>query len=443
VALLAIAAVASAVVLARRVEVGTHQWDATPLAFVSVRADLDQPVVLREVRRLTDFLRAQPGVANAWSVADLFASVEVEGEEASRIPDHPDQVRRVLVQARADPAVRLELSADHREALVGIRFEDEAPGDRLDLADRLGYYLATDLRASLLPVDLRSPGVSPVTRAVARGLLASDTAERVARICARSGRTLTPAEAQSVERVARQTALLPAADPGRLAADLAADARDFARAYALPLRPAEQERLASQLAALPDDAGVAEVRAVLAGVYGGRLSGAVLDATAGVVERRIAGVRRRHTARINFKEMLYGADLPTEGVLADEVRAATLEGMGPVVGIPLARAGAAAFAIDAAAVGGAVHDRLLSDTWQASLRGGVTAAVVALALLLLLAGGGRGLAWLPVALAPFAVALLPAALLREPLGLWSLSFLAGALAGGAVMATSQADRRRT
>src|SRR5213076_1673897 len=94
VALLAIAAVASAAALARRVEVGTHQWDASPLAFVSVRADLDQPVVLREVRRLTDFVRAQPGVVNAWSVADLFASVEVEGEEASRVPDQADLVRR-------------------------------------------------------------------------------------------------------------------------------------------------------------------------------------------------------------------------------------------------------------------------------------------------------------------------------------------------------------
>ena len=91
--------------------------------FVSVRGELDEPVVLREIRRVTDHLREQPGVANAWSVADLFMGVTLEGDEASRIPDDPEQVRRILVQARTDPAVRLELAGDHREALIAVRFD--------------------------------------------------------------------------------------------------------------------------------------------------------------------------------------------------------------------------------------------------------------------------------------------------------------------------------
>ena len=72
-------------------------------------------------------------------------------------------------------------------------------------------------------------------------------------------------------------------------------------------------------------AAAGQVRALVASVYGPRLPAEMLNATAGALARRLVAVQRRHTARIDFKEMLYGANLPTEGVLADEVRSATLE----------------------------------------------------------------------------------------------------------------------
>ena len=74
-----------------RLRVATRQWSAAPLFFVSVRADIDEPVVMRELRRLTDYLRAQPGVTNAWSIADLFMGVTFEGGEAARIPDEAER----------------------------------------------------------------------------------------------------------------------------------------------------------------------------------------------------------------------------------------------------------------------------------------------------------------------------------------------------------------
>ena len=70
--------VGAGLVLLPSLRVGTRQWAAAPMFFVSVRAEMDEPVVLREVRRVTDELRDQPGVANAWSVADLFAGVTLE-----------------------------------------------------------------------------------------------------------------------------------------------------------------------------------------------------------------------------------------------------------------------------------------------------------------------------------------------------------------------------
>jgi hypothetical protein len=441
--LLALAPIGTFAVLAPRLRVGTHQWSATPVAFVDVRGDFDAPVVLREVQRLVEFLRAQPGVAGAWSAADLFAGVEVEGQEASRIPPDPEDVRQVLVQARTDPAVALELAADHREGLVVARFDEEAETstDRLDLARRLATYVEAELRPWLVAVDLGAPELPLVTRGVAKGLLATDTSARVLRVCARSGRPLSTTEALAVERVARQVAAIPTADPGRLRAELADDARDFVTHDPVPLHATLQARLVDELVALPDDATVADVSGVLASTYGARLSERALADTAAILARRMAAVRWRHTARINFHEMLYGADLPTDGVLADEVRSATLEGMGPIVGIPVAPGNPGALHVDAALFGGAANDHALSDVWLEGLRVGASVAVLLWALILAVVGGLGGLAWLPVALAPASAAALPAALIREPLGLWSLSLLAGALAAGAVVATAFAARR--
>jgi hypothetical protein len=429
-------------VLAPGLRVGTHQWSESPLLFVSVRADLDQPIVLRELARLTEFVRAQPGVVSAWSVADLFLGVDLAAEEASRVPPDADDVRKLLVQARTDPAVALELSADHREALVGIRFENEGPTDRLDLTDRLALYFVAELRASLLRVDLRAPNVPLVTRGVAKGLLASDTRERVLSICARSGRPLSAAQALAVERVSRQTAAIPTAEPARLTAELAASAQDFVARNPVVLHPSAAARLVQEIVTLPDDATVGDVSARLAAAYEGRLSERVRADTADILWRRLRDVRWRHTASINIHEMLTGAELPSEGVLAEEVRSATLEGMGPVVGIPVAPNNPAAYHLDVATVGGAANDRALSDAWADGLRPGALAAVLVLVAMLLLVGGARGLTWLPVALAPAAAAALPSLLLHEPVGLWSLSFFGGAWAAGAVIATALGARRR-
>src|SRR6185436_15607252 len=136
---------------------------------------------------------------NAWSVADLFMGVTFEGGEAARIPDDAEEVRRILVQARTDPAVRLELAADHREALIGIRFDNDPAVERFTIINKLDRYLATDFRRALVHVDLGSPATSPAGRLVGRGLLAQDANLRVLRICERSGRVLSPLEIEAVE----------------------------------------------------------------------------------------------------------------------------------------------------------------------------------------------------------------------------------------------------
>ncbi|HVY38967.1 MAG TPA: hypothetical protein VHM31_13575 [Polyangia bacterium] len=420
--------------LAPRVRVETRQWSAAPMFFVSVRGDLDEPVVLRELRRMTDDLRAQPGVANAWSVADLFLGITFAGKEASGIPDDPEELRRILVQARTDPAVRLELSADHREALIGVRFDDDPTVDHAAIVAHAQRYADRDLRHALARVELNSPATDPTARLVGEGLLAGDLAQRVGRICARSGRPLSPAEALSVRRTARAVALIPIADPSRLDGEIGDAVRDFARHHPFPLTEGQVERLVLGARALATGASTDDVRTVVEAVYGPRMPPAVVNATAASLARRLAALRLRHTARIDFREMLYGANLPTEGVLADEVRSATLEGMGPLVGLPVAADAPAALHLDALSIGGVPCDRALSEVWNRALRPGLIAASATIAILLVLAGGLRGVLGLPLALAPLAAATLPAALLREPIGLPMLAFFGGAFAGGAFLA---------
>jgi hypothetical protein len=431
--------------LSPRLKVGTRQWSAAPMFFVSVHGDLDEPVVLREVRRFADDLRAQPGVANAWSIADLFLGVTFEGQDASGIPDDPEELRRILVQARTDPAVRLELSADRREALIGVRFDDDPTVDRLAIVTHAERYIQRELRRALTRVDLSAPATPPVARLVGAGILADDGRDRVLRICARSGRTLNRSEALSVERVARAAALIPAADPPRLEAEVADAVRDFATHHPWPLGVPEIERLVLGASALATDPTTDEVKTVVASVYGARLPAPMLTATATALAHRIAGVQKRHTARLDFKEMLYGADLPTEGVLADEVRSATLEAMGPVVGVPVAPEVTDAFKLDAQPIGGAPNDLALSEIWNRTLRAGLVAAAGMIAIFLVLVGGPAAITALPLAFAPLAAAIAPSAILREPVGLPMISFFAGALAGGALLAliaTPSRDERR-
>lgn len=443
--LLLVLAVAVAV---PRIVLGTQLWHQTSVFFVSVRGDMDEPVVMREVRRLTEFLRSRPGVAHSWSIADLFFAVPRAGEEIPGVPDTRELMHTILTRARDDSAVHLELGPDHGEALVGVRLDAESGVDRLVVLGDLERYLGGDHRSALLRVDVSDPNTTPSLRTLGRGILAADDRERVLRICARSGRNLNPPESQAVERAARRAALMPTVDPAKLKSEVSQEVNDFLEEMAiaeshvgLP-RPSERLRLAGELAGEPVNATVTDVLTSLRGVWSDRLSVSALGAQASELRRRIAAVRRRHIARINFNDILYGADLPTEGVLSEEIRAATMEAMGPLVGIPVPRNAPGALLVDAAAIGGPACDRALSDAWRPRLGWGILIAAAVTALLLVVIGGGAALGWWPVAMAPGAALLLVPAIGVVPVGVLYLSVLAGASAGGAAFAIAFAPGRR-
>jgi hypothetical protein len=442
---LAAVLVAAAIWLAPRARIGTQQWRRTPFLFVSVRGDFERPAVLREVRRLADFLRAQPGVDSAWSVADLFFGIALGGGDVSRVPETPGAIGVLLDQARGDPAVALELAPDHREGLVIARFDDDPPADRLAISDRLDHYLRTELRSALIEVDLSGPHLPLATRLLGKGVLAGDARERIVRICARSGRPLNDGEVASVERFTRQAAVLPAADPDKLKLEIATVLRELLQGGSAPgaiaLSAAERTRLGDEIGRASVDAGIDDLRRTLAAHLGAQLGEDRVTALAEAMQPRLAFVRQRAAARINFRSVLYGADLPTDGMLSDEVRSATREAMGSLVGIPVAPEMPGALRLDAVAVGGAANDRALSEFLRPALRWGLIAASVVLAVLLIWAGRGRGLLWWPVALAPAALGVIVPAVWGEPVGLPYLSLLIGAVAAGITATIAAAARR--
>ena len=431
-----------------RVTMGTQLWRDTTTFLVSVRGDLEAPVVLREVRRLTEFLRAEPGVEDAWSIADLFAGVERGVDDVPAIPATPEAVRAILAAARGDAAVRLELSPDHRESLVGVRFDEGAGVDRLRVLEHLETYLARELRRNLLAVDVADRRLPAGVRAFGRGVLAADARERVLRICARAGRNLGEDERAAIERGLREAVLLPSVDRPRLTTDVSRELVAFFDEAVPDDRPdsraraAERRRLSEVLARLPNDATVTEVSHAVGDAWTGHVPRAKLAAWTEDLARRLARARHRRIADGNFKRILYGADLPTEGVLSEEVRDATLEAMGSVAGTPVPAGTPGASSLDAVAIGGVAFDRALSSAWLPLLGRGVVVSLLLTTLLLVLLGGLRGLAWAPVAVTPVAPLVIVPALAGAPIGLLFVAVLAGALASGAAFAVVITPGRR-
>ena len=219
--------------------------------------------------------------------------------------------------------------------------------------------------------------------------------------------------------------------------------RDFVTRHPFRLPAIETLRLISAVGALGDTSTADEVRVALAAAYGARMPDAILRASAETLARRVAAVRRRHIARTNFKDMLYGAQLPTRG--RARRRGAQRDAGGDGAG--RGRAGRGRQPGGAQAGSGAGRRRAQRSHAVAALElralaVGVGAAAGLLAILLVVVGGPLGLLSLPLALAPLAAAIAPAALLGEPVGLPTIAFYAGALAAGAILAMAVADRAR-
>lgn len=444
-----LAVVAVAAALAPRLELHSELSHEASLFFVNVRADVAEPVVLRELRRFTDLLRLEPGVAGAWSVADLFAAIPRVDSGAGGIPDDRDLALRILRQAVIDPAVELEVAPDLREALIAVRLEADSGVDPSEVVEGAVQLAGRELRRGLWRIDVTDAKLPLATRMFGRGVLAEDARARAVRLSDRAGHTLDADQRQDLDRSLRRVSLAPRVDPLTFPGDVAREVSGYLEEVALsehrvaPPQPAQQQRVIDAVLAIPGEARVGDVSRALGILGGPRIPATVREAHAVELRRRLVKLWRRAVTHLAAKSILADADLPTEGGLSDDVRDATLEAMGPIVGLPVNPAAPGALSLDVAVVGGAACDRALSVAWAPRLRFGVTLAAMGLAVLLFAMGGPRALSWWPAAMAPAAVVALVPAVAGIPMGLLVASVLAGALGGGALLsvAASGSERR--
>ncbi len=411
-------AMAAAVALQSRIAFRSDEGSKTSFLYVDVRADMSDPLVLRELRRLTDYLRTLPGVAQATSVAD------------------------------GGPGADMLKTADGREGLVLIRLDHDVVAHGRETLRRLDTYLEAELRGALLSVRVADPNLPAVTRTIAKGILAADARERIERLCARHGRRLTEEEVLGIDRVAKQAAFVPTADPAKLKAETEVEARALIAGFTSAGKgagaastPAGEAKFLTAVVKLNGDSTVDDARRALA-AHSPSLADGDLQSAARDLHARLAEIRRRHAAEINVSEMLFAANVPVDGPLAPAVRQATLEAMADVTGVPVDPATPGAVRIDAMAVGGAAHDRALAGALGDGARRGAVLALGAVALILFMAGGVRGLMWVPLAVLPLVVIVLGAALTGRAASMADLVTAAAALTFGATLAAAAAARWR-
>jgi len=445
--ILSVAALIVAAVQSRGLHMDTGLWSQTPLFFVDVRADLTEPVVLREVRRLTDLLRAQPGVEEAWSVADLFGDVPLSEPGRQGIPSDQQATGAILKRALADPAVALETAVNLREALIVIRLDPDAGLTPAQVRRRVAALLKTRARPALLRVDVTDPAFPNATRGLGRGMLAEGAIERVLNLCDQAGRNLEPRQQAAIEETLRRVALAPKLDRAQYRRDAAQEIERFVEETAVAGRhltlphAGQRQRLIDTVLASPDEPLLADVTGGLNELMGDHISPRAALAQATELRRRLITLRRRAIVAWNARAILANADLPTEGGLSDAVRNATLEAMGPIVGVPAAPGTPGAFSIDVALAGGVISDEALSARWPPRLQLGLLAAAAACALLLAALGGPRALPWVPVALAPAAIVLIVPTVLGVATSALFAAVLSGAVGGGTVFALAYAPAR--
>ncbi|HEX2660927.1 MAG TPA: hypothetical protein VHU40_21745, partial [Polyangia bacterium] len=141
-----VAILAGTAALSPRLRLESELGHETPFVFIDVRADLTEPVVLRELRRLTELLKVRPGVQSAWSVADLFSATTWSERGFGGIPDDRATVSAILTKAASDPAVGLSITPDLREGLITVRLDEASGFTRPRIVDGIQRLLQRNLR---------------------------------------------------------------------------------------------------------------------------------------------------------------------------------------------------------------------------------------------------------------------------------------------------------
>jgi predicted RND superfamily exporter protein len=126
---------------------------------VALEGDLDDPLVLRELQRLEDFLGSLPGVAQVSSILGPLRLASDAMGNAKRLPTTPAQASNLYFFLESETGVSSLMAEGRKEALIQIRIRG---GEAAATLEAIEKFCSTRLRTKLAP-----PTVEDITDRVA------------------------------------------------------------------------------------------------------------------------------------------------------------------------------------------------------------------------------------------------------------------------------------
>ncbi len=178
-------------------------------AQIHFTVDLDDPAVLREIRRLSEKIRQLPYVSSVQHIAMAYELVNQAMVEMRRIPDTRKQVQTLSGYVLSDPSAKQLMTMDHKEALIHIKIST-SHADKVDATvAQIRSLLHSELPSHFVVVNLSKD--TPVkVRRLARQVLASQTADHLIAVL-RAGGVQVPKGSRDklAQMLARTTAFRP------------------------------------------------------------------------------------------------------------------------------------------------------------------------------------------------------------------------------------------
>ncbi|MBN2497346.1 MAG: MMPL family transporter [Deltaproteobacteria bacterium] len=135
-----------------------EQFGGSQFVQIHVEADMDDPHVLREVRRIADRIRMLPDVSSVQNYPDAVALTNEAMSGQRRIPDTRDQVCCLYQFLMDDPAVNQLVSTDRKMGLLHVKVSSNRSCDLHRVLHQVELIVSQHLIADYRIVRAGQPG---------------------------------------------------------------------------------------------------------------------------------------------------------------------------------------------------------------------------------------------------------------------------------------------
>ena len=266
-----------------------------------VAADLEEPEVLREIRRISDRMVQLPHVTNVSGVDDVMAIINDAMSGARRIPDTSGQTGVLYRFLSSDPAVSKLITEDRKEALIQVKIGSNDADDLDGVLDAVEALVAASAITTYEVVK------GPDHAESVRARILDTVTEQVLALSHTAGIVL-PADA--TDRIA---AFLAEPPPTADAAAVAASVQQFlgSEESFVVLQPGQAEVVAGTAASLGPQPSWTDLESALASALGVDASDGTVQDLLVALDAPLADFWRAEIARSGAGILLQRLDVTT------------------------------------------------------------------------------------------------------------------------------------